>query len=236
MNDRIEESGSEPVDALHNIKLQENQLQENHRSDDINEKPAWSNVLLTSAGFEDMDGKQKQNIVRCFLNMLGKSVKAARILFIPTAAIYKEAREMVVKCRDELLHMGILPENIITYELDGSMPEDTAMSFDVIYFTGGDTNHLLRRIRETDFDTIVMRMVHANKVYVGVSAGSLIATPNIGKPQDPSTAGFSLINAYLSVHCPENAESRKDLPFPHIALTDNQALAVTGSGYQLVEG
>lgn len=199
-------------------------------------KPTWRNVLLTSAGFEDMDGKQKPNIVDCFRKMIGKSTNDAKVLFIPTAAVNNEAKEMADWCKRELIHIGILPENITTYDIDGSLYEDDAMTYDVIYFTGGDTGYLLRRIKETGFDIIIKKMVYMNKVYVGVSAGSIIATPNIGNPFDESTAGLCLVNAYLSVHCPENMELRTDLPLPHIPLTDNQALVVTCGGYKVVEG
>lgn len=199
-------------------------------------KSAWRNVLLTSAGFEDMDGKQKPNIVDCFCEMLGKPASDAKVLFILTAAVNNEAKEMAEWYRRELIHIGILPESITTYDVDGSLHEDDAMTYDVIYFTGGDTRHLLQRIKETGFDIIVKKMVYTNKVYVGVSAGSIIATPNIGNPFDESTAGLCLVNAYLSVHCPENMELRTDLPLPHIPLTDNQALVVTCDGYKVVEG
>ena len=110
------------------------------------------------------------------------------------------------------------------------------MEYDVIYFTGGDTRHLLRRINETDFGGIVKKMVYANKVYVGASAGSLIATPNIGEPYDKETAGFCLVHAYLSFHCADGTEPRIDLPLPHIPLTGNQALVVGWDGYELIEG
>lgn len=199
-------------------------------------KPAWRNVLLTSAGFEDIDGKQKLNIVDCFREMLYKPASDAKVLFIPTAAVNNEAKEMADWCRRELIHIGILPENITTYDIDGSLYEDDVITYDVIYFTGGDTGHLLRRIKETGFDIIAKKIVYTNKVYVGVSAGSIIATPNIGDPFNESTAGLCLVNAYLDLHCPENMELRTDLPLPHIPLTDNQALAVTCSGYKVIEG
>ena len=109
------------------------------------------------------------------------------------------------------------------------------MEYDVIYFTGGDTGLLLRRIKETGFDTIVKKMVYANKVYVGASAGSLIATPNIGAPYDKETTGLCLINAYLSFHNPEGVNARTDLPLPYIPLTGRQAIAVSWRGYEIIE-
>lgn len=199
-------------------------------------KQAWSNVLLTSAGwFKDIGGGVKENIRRRFLNMLGKSASEAKVLFIPTAATCDEARRMVGKCRDELLNAEIIPENITVYDIDGRLSAGEAMTYDVIYFTGGDTGHLLRRIKETGFDAVIKKMVHANKVYVGASAGSIIATPNICDPFDEKTAGLALIHAYLSVHQPEGAAARTDMPLPHVPLTDNQALAVSWHGYEVVE-
>ncbi len=199
-------------------------------------KQVWKNVLLTSAGFEDMDGNQKQNIVDCFRKMLAKPVGIAKVLFIPTAAIDDVAKEMVNKCRRELINIGISLENIFEHEIDGSLSENDAMKYDIIYFTGGDTGHLLQRIKETGFDTIIKKMVYANKVYIGVSAGSIIATPNICSPFDENAAGLCLINAYISVHCKDDAEARTDLPLPHISLNDKQALVVTYSGYNLIQG
>lgn len=199
-------------------------------------KHAWENVLLTSAGFEDDDQKQKQEIVSRFLSMLGKPPKEATVLFIRTAAIDEGAKKMACWCFDELTRLDIAEENIKVYELGDSLSTDEAMAFDVIYFTGGDTHHLLRRLKATKFDEIVKQMVYAGKVFVGVSAGSLIATPNIGDAYAKESAGLCLVNAYLSVHCAAGTPPRTDLPLTHIPLTDDQALAVSWKGYELIEG
>lgn len=200
-------------------------------------KLTWGNVLLTSAGWlKTFDGGMKENIRDCFLNMLGMPPSKAKVLFIPTAAIDEAAKYAADKCRDELLAVNIAPENIVTYDIDGCLTETDALKYDVIYFTGGDTRHLLRRIKETGFDSIIKKMVYANKTYVGASAGSIIATPNIAAPYDAETSGLCLVNAYLSVHCPEGTKPRTDLPLPHIALTDNQALVVTCEGYKVIDG
>ena len=201
-------------------------------------KHVWENVLLTSAGFEDMDGNQKTAIVDRFLKMLGKPPADASVLFIPTAAIDDEAKAMVPYCKQELINLGIAESNIRTYDIDGLMTKAEAMKYDVIYFTGGNTVFLLRRIMESGLDAIIKSMVYANKVYVGVSAGSVIAKPNIGEPDEvynKETAGLCLINAYVGVHYPEGSPPRTDFPLPHIPLTDNQAIAVRWDGYEVIE-
>jgi len=198
----------------------------------------WERVLLTSSGFETPDGKVNHKIKDKFIELLGKPAGEARVLFIPTAAISEEARYYAGLCNQELIDVGITEENIVQHDIDGNMTEAEAMSFDVIYLTGGSTTHLLQRIKETGFDNIIKKMVHGNKVYVGVSAGSIIATPNIDQSDvlNPDTAGLALINAYINVHCNEETVLRNDLPLPHVTLTDGQALWVSYSGYEILEG
>ena len=199
-------------------------------------KQAWQNVLLTDSGWSgSFDGGNADMILRRFWDMLGKPAAQAKVLFIPTAANSDESRPAAGKCFAELLCAGIAPNHIQIYDIDGTLALEQAMQYDAIYFTGGDTRHLLRRMKETGFDEIVKRMVYANKVYVGASAGSLIAAPNIGEPYDKETAGLCLINAYLSFHCPKGTAARTDLPLPHFSLTGGQALSVSWAGYELIE-
>lgn len=200
----------------------------------------WQNVLLTDSGwyssFECFDESTvHQNIIRRFHEMLGKPAEQAKVLFIPTAANSNESRPAAGACFAELLSAGILPNSIHIYDIDGTLTLDQAMTYDVVYVTGGDTSHLLRRMKETGFDEIVKKMVYANKIYVGASAGSLITAPSIGKPYDKEKAGLCLINAYLSFHCPKGTEARTDLPLPHIPLTGGQALTVSWAGYELID-
>jgi len=179
----------------------------------------------------------KKNILHRFWDMLGKPAEQAKVLFVPTAANSDKSRPAAGSCFAELLSAGILPNNIRIYDIDGSLTFEQAMEYDVVYFTGGNTGHLLRRMKATGFDEIVKKMVYANKVYVGASAGSLIATPNInmGNPDDKETAGLCFIHAYLSFHCPEGTEPKTGLPLPHIPLSGGQALVVSWDGYELIE-
>jgi peptidase E len=207
----------------------------------------WENVLLTDSGwyssFDRFDESTlKPNILRRFHQMLGKPPEQVKVLFIPTAANGDESRPAAGACFAELLSAGILPNNMHIHDIDGTLTLDQAMRYDVVYVTGGYTPHLLRRVKETGFDEIVKSMVYANKVYVGASAGSLIATPNIGihpdhtgTPYDLETAGLCLVQAYLSFHNPEGTPARTDLPLPHIPMTGGMALAVRWDGYEIIK-
>lgn len=222
------------LDPVHGDKPQGNRVQLCRKNAAESGKQRWDKVLLTSAGWFNRNGEVNLSIQKRFLKMLEKPANEAKVLFIPTAAITDEAIQMVGKCRKELLCSGILPENITDFNIGDPITTDEALNYDCIYFTGGNTGYLLEKIKQTGFDRIIKAMVHANRVYVGVSAGSLIATPNIGEPFDEKTSALALIQAYISVHNPQGTAARTDLPLPHVPLTDDQALAVKWDGYEFV--
>lgn len=202
----------------------------------------WENVLLTDAGFFDPFDMQQplSAIINRFAHMVKKPFCEARVLFIPTAACDDEARKIASILKSELLWLGFLPDNIVTYQLDGSMTEDMALTYDIMYFTCGWDGHLLKTIKQTKFERIIMSFIFANKVYVGMSAGSVIATPNImgcfDDPNNPETEALGLINAYIDCHCNLKPDLKpKALPLPHIMLYTHQALAVNNLGFELIE-
>ena len=205
----------------------------------------WQNVLLTDSGFyynNELD-KPLTPLIERFQTMLGKPFGEAKVLFIPTAAMQNKDKsaEITKRLCDELLQMGISPANITIHDIDGSLSEETAMDFDVIYLTGGNTPYLAKRIREAAFGKIIKRMVYANKVYIGMSAGSMVAMHNFNVDGLPETTpqdfqGLGLINAYFSVHCKPGTPNRTDLPLPHIAMQCNQGIEVNQKGYKLIDG
>jgi peptidase E len=193
-------------------------------------------VLLTSAGFSN------KNIGDKFLNLLDKPVCETKVLFIPTAAVSKEAKFYVDKCKDELLESGIKKSNILIYDFEYKMTIDEALSYDVIYFTGGETSHLLTIIRRNKFDSIIDSMISKNKIYVGVSAGSIIMTPNISldDAKNIKTEGLGYLQAYLLVHYNQPNESwmnkfKNNFSFPFIAIIYIQDIIINENGFKVIE-
>jgi len=201
----------------------------------------WCNVLLTDSGFYyDNELDKPLDLLICrFMAMLQKPFEETKVLFIPTAAMQDElkAEEITNRLRSELLTLGILSEHIAIHDIDGSLTEEDAMRFDAIYFTGGNTPYLAKRVREVGFEKIILKMIYANKVYIGMSAGSMLLTPSfdVDDIHNPHFMGLGLIKAYITVHCDVDAQNRFDLPMPHIALQENQAVEVYWNGYKLIE-
>ena len=140
------------LDPEHGDKPQGARVQVCRKQAAENGKQSWQNVLLTSAGFEDSEQKQKTALIEQFSKMLGKPFTKTKLLFIPEAAIDDESKEMAQWCFDELLRMGFKKENITVHKLENVIPSEEILLYDAVYLTGGDTGHLLRRLHETTFD------------------------------------------------------------------------------------
>lgn len=181
-------------------------------------------IFLTSAGFENKKLEEK------FLELAGKRPADIKALFIPTAANFPQAVAVLPKCRADLLNAGIPEENIIEYDLDRAMPEEEMEQYDAVYFCGGDPGYLLQRIHEVSFADTVGKFVDKGGIYIGVSAGSLICTANY-----PDGLGY--MNCLLSVHCRTGSEAGQvDTDnCPQIALTDKQAILITGEDIRILE-
>jgi len=181
-------------------------------------------ILLTSAGFEN------KNIERLFFGLLEKQPSCIKVLFVPTAAIDADAIAVLPKCMNDLLNAGIPANSITVYDLHEKMDFVSLQEYDVIYFCGGNTKHLLSRINENGFNKVLEQFVNQAGIYVGVSAGSVIATKSI-----PENLGY--INCTINVHQSIGSMSGiiDTTECPHIDLTNNQAILITDTECRIIE-
>jgi len=180
-------------------------------------------ILLTSAGFDN------EAIGKSFLSLVGKAPKDIKALFIPTAAISPPAIAVLPACMDDLMNIGILPENIKVFDLHRSMASEELSAFDAVYFTGGDPQYLLDRINETGFNKPLNDFVSNGGVYVGVSAGSWVASGNL-----PNNLGY--LKATIQVHMKTgtNPGVFDNDAVARIDLTDQQAVLIHGNVYEII--
>jgi len=147
------------------------------------------------------------------------------------------------KTKDELNKIGAM--NIEVFPL-GDKPFIPTREYDVIYVCGGNTFVYLDRIRKTGLDKFIIDSVKSNRsVYVGVSAGSIIAGPDIsiaswGSEGDSNDidlkdlSGLSLTNIVVSPHYRDELKSeldefKKSYESQVYELTDDQALRLSYS-------
>jgi peptidase E len=146
---------------------------------------------------------------------------------------------------------GFLCESLDIADRSGPPLAEHLAGFDVLYIQGGNTFHLLDQMRRSGADRIIRELVAGHgTVYCGVSAGSIVAGPEIGiagwSPDwDRNEVGLTdltglrLVPFILSPHyIPEDAAliaARLPLPNPILALRDGQAWVVDGDDQHLVD-
>lgn len=131
------------------------------------------NILLTSTGLEHNAVADK------FLSILPKDANELKILFIPTASRTEEEMFFVRKSLNELLQVGINNNNITWFDPDNTSTHLDRAEIDCVYVCGGNTFYLLRKLRESGYLAKIQKWVNEGMLYIGASAGSVIATPDI---------------------------------------------------------
>ena len=181
-------------------------------------------VLLTSAGFET------ERILEVFYGLLEKESAKLKALFIPTAANFLDAIAMLPECMNDLLKAGIVKENISVFDLHCNVEVAELSKYDVIYFTGGSPQYLLDRINDTGFNEPLMEFINNGGIYVGVSAGSIVAANNLSN-------SLKLINCTLSVHMPDGTKTGiiDTSENPHVDLTDDSFILILGDKYEVLK-
>ena len=184
-------------------------------------------MILTSTGFDNPAIQQE------FLNMLNKPVDQIQCLFIPTAANDKQSQELIPLCFNELTDIGILPGNIITYNCDRYISSNELSEYDVVYVCGGSENYLMKKINECGIADELKKAIEQNLIFVGVSAGSMIASNKMNHHVN----GLGLVPMQINPHAEENIVKDGTIFNKNqtINLSDQQAIVVSGKHMHVVE-
>ncbi|MDR1265897.1 MAG: Type 1 glutamine amidotransferase-like domain-containing protein [Propionibacteriaceae bacterium] len=191
-------------------------------------------LLLTSAGL------QGEVVAQAFLSLIPKPAGELRVLFVPTASRTEGELFFVRKSFDELLGVGVRPENISRFDADDPSTHLRRADVDCVYVCGGNTFYLLHKLKQVGFFTTLGRWIDDGLFYVGVSAGSIITTPDIGYIGDSNandvglrdTRGLALIPSCVAVHFSAESQPLVDRwrasGLDVVTLGDDQALVVRG--------
>ncbi|MFE7169789.1 Type 1 glutamine amidotransferase-like domain-containing protein [Streptomyces sp. NPDC057616] len=204
------------------------------------------NLLLTSSGLRN------DTLLGALRDMLGKPFGSANLVYIPTASLAESGDHgWVVEHINRLHGLGWRQFDIL--ELNGlprQMILDRLHRADVIYVGGGNHYHLARSITGNHLADAFLTALQ-DRVYVGVSAGSMIFSRNltahsadvIGDTADLHALGattlqppFGLFDWYLKPHLyspdfPERDDAWADrisarADFPIYFIDDDTALHV----------
>jgi dipeptidase E len=212
--------------------------------------------LLTSAGLRN------QSLRQALHDLLGKPSTSANIAYVPTASVAEPGDHgWLVADLNRLHGLGWREFDIV--ELNGlprQMVLDRLLRADVIYVEGGSHYHLARSITGNHLAGGFLEALQ-DRVYVGVSAGSMIfsrhldehAASIIGGAADLHVLGattpdppFGLFDWYLKPHLyspdfPERGDAWADrigaqADFPIDFIDDQTAIRVNGEEMDVVSG
>lgn len=131
-------------------------------------------LLLTSSGITN------KTIEDALIRLLDKPVKDCHITFVPTAAnIEKGDKSWLVDDMHNIKAMGFSTFDIIDISAVGKdMWLPSFENADLLVFGGGNVSHLHQWIHTSGLDTILPDLLKT-KVYMGISAGSMVTAKTI---------------------------------------------------------
>jgi len=208
-------------------------------------------LLLTSGGI------QNPSILGALLDLLGKPITEADALCITTAVYahpggpaqawkYVTGRAETPMCELGWRSMGLLELSVLPH-LDRSLWVPSLEAADVLLVNGGDPLFLAYWMRQSGLAELLPAL---SLVYVGLSAGSMVMTPRIGKDfvgWAPPTGGdetlglvdFSIFPHLDHVMLPENTLSAAEewaagLDCPSYAIDDQTAIRVVNGELDVI--
>lgn len=128
-------------------------------------------LILTSSGL----GSQK--LKKDFLKLLEKPLELNKVMLV-FGARTEEEMSYVEQSLMELVNLGIPKENISKVNISEEV-KLKEKNFDVLYICGGNTFYILDRLRKTKIAELIKDLVKLGSIYIGVSAGSIIAGKSI---------------------------------------------------------
>jgi dipeptidase E len=211
-------------------------------------------MLLTS------NGPRNEALRSALADLIGKSFGRARAVFVPTASVATPGDHgWLVEDLSRLHGLGWRELNVLELNgLPGPLVRERLGRADVIYCAGGNHYHLANSFAANGLAAPMTDLLES-KVYVGVSAGSMIFSKHLsaatgeafGEQEDLRILGetaarspFGLFDWYLKPHLNspgfpnrtrqwfEKAAARLD--FPVYAIDDDSAVRVRGDETDVV--
>jgi len=183
------------------------------------------------------------------------SVKKANAVYIVTAIRDKVHSNLDWhhKCKANMESAGF---RFTMYDLtDKSQNQiiSELAKYDTMYVEGGNSFYLLQESQKSGFIPFVQRRVQEGMIYIGTSAGSVIAGPDIEPfrqddraalaPDLKGTQGYNLVNFIICPHWGQ--EKRRDLfntyrlnhmyneDHPFVVLNDHQYVEVVDDSFSI---
>lgn len=123
---------------------------------------------------------------------IGKNPKKLKLVFIPTAAEVEPGNlDWMYADRKGLVDAGF---NVFNYTITGRKHKDLERDLkeaDIVHVNGGNSFYFIIQARKSGFGKWVKKAVDKGKIYIGSSAGSMVASPDIGIAKSIETGMYA---------------------------------------------
>ena len=161
-------------------------------------------MILTSSLYESIE------LVKKFLD---KNTESKKILFIPTATNVDEYKKYIHLTQKAFEDFGYEVENFDISIFSEEIAKEKLSQAKIVFISGGNTFYLLQELKRKNLTSYLKERIENGLLYIGESAGSVIATPNIEYASivDDKTlatelndyTGLNLVNFYIVPHFEE---------------------------------
>ena len=184
------------------------------------------------------------------LKILPKPPEQIRVAYIMTAVKTSIERGYAIKDRKALVDLGMQIEDIDIEGKDENELMEILKNFDVIFVQGGNPFYFLNAVCESGFQKVAEEMIEKGKIYIGQSAGSMLAGPTIEtglwKRKDrerygvTDMTGMNWIDFNIFPHYKEEYKSIVDeevakSKYPVKILTNDQAILIQDDKMTLLD-
>jgi dipeptidase E len=194
-------------------------------------------LLLTSAGVKNA------SIRNALVDLLGKPIADSTALCIPTAQYAHpmvgpgvKPWQFISGASDAMVDLGWKSVGVLELTALPSIDEELWLPLvretDVLLVAGGDALYLAHWMRESGLADLIPALDHT--VWVGLSAGSMVMTPRIGKDfvqWTPPTGDDSTVGVVDFSICPHLTPD--GMPGNSIAEAEEWAAGISGPAYAI---
>ena len=207
-------------------------------------------LLLTSAGIRN------QTILKGLDELDLKPFDQLKVAFIPTAANLESGdKDWLI---DDLRRLSFLKFSQIDIVDISALPKEIWLTrleeSDILFVEGGNTYHLMYWFNKSGLSKILPKLLET-KIYIGVSAGSIIATPSLinadfeSKPlkeinEEIFHQGLKLVDFMIephinSIYFPDStleklAKRSKKYNSPIYGIDDETAIKIDGDKIEVI--
>ncbi|PIZ93134.1 MAG: peptidase E [Candidatus Magasanikbacteria bacterium CG_4_10_14_0_2_um_filter_41_10] len=207
-------------------------------------------LLLTSSGFTN------KTIVNAFRELLGKPFSETELVFIPTAANVESGdKGWLIDDMNNAKKLGLKSIDVVDISaLPKEIWESRIEKADVIMVSGGNSYHLVYWMNKSGFIDVLNEWLKT-KVYVGISAGSMVMSKDLSLAtaqkiyhedlnQIDIEKGLGFVDFITRPHLNSEwfpsaredvlKQQAKKIPGPIYAIDDNSAIQVVDGEIELI--